>query len=100
MMFGRYNSKTKYVTISLIIAVIVIWDRVYAMSSQKNIPGFEPGITSFDEYSSWDDKTGIDEVWSDGIHEIWVGEPVYLTDEELNNYLTFDYYNLGEKNDD
>lgn len=60
----------------------ILWDRAYTMVEAKDDSGFEPGMTSFDDYSSWDDETGIDVIWPDGIPEMWVGNPIYLTDEE------------------
>lgn len=62
----------------------VLFKRVYSMVLANDNEGFEPGITSFDEYSNWMVKRtfGINKVCPDGITVQATGEPVHLTDEE------------------
>ena len=52
-------------------------------------PGFQGGITSFDEYSSWQKNArfGINTVCPEGIGETVIGDPVCLTQEEKQTIL-------------
>ena len=57
----------------------VIWNRTFPMTKNK-----ESGITSFDDYSNWNDlySFGVNTVCPDGLGDIPKGEYVHLNDEE------------------
>lgn len=61
----------------------VIFGRVYSMILQKNKEGFTPGITSFDDYSYWQNgyTFGINTVFPDGVINYELAD-VHLSDEE------------------
>lgn len=61
----------------------IIFSRAYEMARANDKENFAPGITSFDEYSRWqDDYTfGIKTLLPDGIKVNLPGKPVHLTDE-------------------
>ncbi len=61
----------------------VVFGRVYTMLKDK-VNGYEPGITSFDDYSNWQDiySFGINSVHPDKIVMDWNGEEENLTEEE------------------
>lgn len=63
----------------------VVFSRVYAMIRAKGRDGFTGGITSFDDYSKWDDEDyvfGKNALFPDGISAAEPGEPVHLTEQE------------------
>lgn len=62
----------------------VIFGRVYKMVIDTTTDGFEPGITSFDVYSRWqDDYTfGVKTVLPNGVDYKPLNKVVHLTDEE------------------
>ena len=64
----------------------VIFNRVYAMTQSNNRQNFKPGITSFDDYSRWQDRYtfGIHTVMPDGVKYNGQGKAVHLTDSEKN----------------
>ena len=57
----------------------VVFGRVLPMIVREGNP---PGITSFDEYSSWQFVSGINQVTVDGVHTKESHEPVHLTAEQ------------------
>ena len=61
----------------------VIFGRVYQMIIDSDKEGFIPGITTFDDYSMWQDQYsfGIDTVCPNGITTVDI-EQIHLTDEE------------------
>lgn len=62
----------------------IIFGKVYQMTLDNNKEGFEPGITSFDEYSRWQNPTvvfGINNVCPDGIIKNEADQS-HLSDEE------------------
>lgn len=63
----------------------LIWNRMYPMIIAKDTEDFEPGITSFDDYSKWQFNYtfGINTVCPNGIGEVVKGEAIHLTDEEV-----------------
>ena len=62
----------------------VIFKRVYKMIQEKKEDGFVPGITSFDDYSRWqnDFTFGINTVAHDGVTFKGCGDAVHLKQEE------------------
>lgn len=62
----------------------VIFNRVYPMVVYSKKNGFDAGITSFDEYSNWNDEYeyGIEYIFPNGRQTVTAGEPVHLTEEE------------------
>ena len=62
----------------------VLFNRVYSMVLANDNEGFEPGITSFDEYSNWmaGYTFGVNRVCPEGVTVQDVGTPVHLTDAE------------------
>jgi len=63
----------------------IICSRVLPMLRQAKEEGFEPGITSFDQYSNWMKNLtfGVDTVYKDGAPDFSeIGEAVHLTDEQ------------------
>lgn len=62
----------------------VIFDRAYTMTLANDTDDFKPGITSFDDYSSWHEyyTFGVHTVAPDGIFFDGAGEAVHLTDEQ------------------
>ena len=62
----------------------VIFNRVYSMVKSKDAEGFEPGITSFDDYSNWMDgyKFGVNTVYPEGVPMQKVGSAEHMTEEE------------------
>lgn len=59
-----------------------IFSRAYAMTQASNDKNFEPGITSFDAYSSWHFTCGINAVAPDGVAYNGTGDAIQLSDEE------------------
>ena len=79
----------------------VIFNRVYAMIRANDVEGFEPGITSFDDYSRWQSVFGTKKVL-DGAEVVYggVGSPVHLTDEEkriIFNNITQNVTSLADE---
>ncbi|MCH5345018.1 MAG: hypothetical protein J1E64_13365 [Acetatifactor sp.] len=76
----------------------VLFDRVYPMVLANDNEGFEPGITSFDEYANWMEgfSFGINIVCQGDItvHSVTVGEPVHLTDAEREILLETIHQNI------
>lgn len=74
----------------------VLFSRVYPMVIANENEGFEPGITSFDEYSNWMKGLpfGINTVCPNGITVQSVGEPIHLTDAEKSIVLGTTYQNI------
>lgn len=62
----------------------VIFERAYPMILANKAEEFEPGITSFDDYSRWQDSFvfGINTVCPDGIKYSGLGDAIHLTGEE------------------
>ena len=62
----------------------VLFGRVFPMISARREAGFQPGITSFDEYSSTRGKHtfGIGTVCPYGIESNWPAEQEHLTEED------------------
>lgn len=62
----------------------VIFSRAYVMAQVNDADGFNPGITSFDDYSRWQARCtfGINTVMSDEITYSGNGKPIHLSDEE------------------
>ncbi len=62
----------------------VIFKRVYPMTKANDEEEFEPGITTFDEYSNWMSgyTFGVNTVYPKGIPVQEAGSPVHLTEEE------------------
>ncbi|MCQ2519288.1 MAG: hypothetical protein MJ107_02025 [Lachnospiraceae bacterium] len=62
----------------------IIWSRVYPIAEARSQDGFAPGITSFDEYSSWqyENSFGMREVCQNGIEDIAKGKPIHLSEAE------------------
>lgn len=63
----------------------VIFSRAYGMVASARIEGAQPGITSFDSYSRWQDEYsfGKKSIIPEGI-SVTSGEPIHLTEEEQN----------------
>lgn len=63
----------------------VIFSRTGAMVAAARTEGFQPGITSFDNYARWQESYifGSDSVIPEGI-SVTPGEAVHLTEEEKN----------------
>ena len=63
-----------------------IFNRAYKMVLDSRQPDFEPGMISFDKYSSWQDQAvmGINKVSPDGIEVKKVQNESHVSDEELN----------------
>lgn len=83
----------------------VIWNRVYKMLVESNDDGFCPGMTSFDEYCSWQPRFtfGVNSVCPDGIEDTKAGEPVRLTDAEkegIKGNITQNVVALAKDNPD
>lgn len=62
----------------------IIFNRVYEMAVTNEKKGVLPGITSFDNYSKWQNffTFGKNSVVPDGVGEIKETKPVYLTEQE------------------
>lgn len=80
----------------------VIFSRAYAMVQANDNEGFIPGITSFDDYSSWQASCtfGINSVMPEGITLSENGIPVHLSDEEKNviyNHITQNVTSLADE---
>ncbi len=62
----------------------VIFNRAYAMAKANDADDFQPGITSFDTYSRWQNgyTFGINTVAPDGVSYNGAGEPVPISDDE------------------
>ena len=62
----------------------VIFGRVYKMTQDAKQEGFQPGITTFDDYSRWQSKYkfGINTVCPEGITVIEPAEQLHLTESE------------------
>ena len=62
----------------------VVFGRIYTMISNKSETNFKPGITSFDDYASWQKNYtfGKNSVIPNGIKSIEKSKPVHLTNEE------------------
>jgi hypothetical protein len=63
----------------------VLFTRVYAMDQKRKQDNFKPGITSFDDYSRWQQRYtfGIQTVAPKGLSSDFPKEQKHLTDEEL-----------------
>lgn len=73
------------------------------MAEQRNEEGFEAGITSFDDYSRWqDDFTfGVNSVRPNGVSELVKGEAKHLTEEEkerIEGNITQNVTQLAKEN--
>ena len=62
----------------------VVFGRVYQMTVDKNQEGFLPGITSFDEYSRWQNNYtfGINTVCPNGVELNKTSDDMHLSEEE------------------
>lgn len=62
----------------------VLFNRVYPMIAASDKDGFEPGITSFDEYDNWMSQCtfGMKTVKPKGVSRITGVKPVHLSEEE------------------
>ena len=60
----------------------VIFNRVLPMIADRKRDGFVPGITPFDDYSTWQNPCGVNEATYDGIVIKEAGNPVHLTEDE------------------
>lgn len=62
----------------------VLFNRVYPMIAASDKDGFEPGITSFDEYDNWMSLCtfGMETVKPKGVSRVTGAKPVYLSEEE------------------
>lgn len=62
----------------------VLFGRIYKMMSETKNKGFKPGITSFDDYSRWQDKYtfGADSVLTDGLDYNPSNSITHITDSE------------------
>ena len=61
----------------------VLFGRVFPMIAARREAGFQPGITSFDDYSSTRGKsTGVHTVCRYGIASNWMEEQQHLTEED------------------
>lgn len=68
----------------------VVYKRVYPMLKEKHSDEYEPGITSFDEYSYWMDKYsfGINSVYEEEVLETeYDGTSKHLSDEEKERVM-------------
>lgn len=64
----------------------VLWGRVYPMIHARKEENFEPGITSFDEYSRvGQEEYGLDAVCPDGVPNVIPGEPIHLSESKREN---------------
>ena len=63
----------------------IIFNRAYKMVLDTERPDFEPGMISFDKYSSWQGQAvmGKNTVIPDGIKTDKVSKEIHVTDEEL-----------------
>jgi len=73
------------------------------MATQRNEEGFEAGITSFDDYSRWQEQYtfGVNAVYADGVSEAAKGEAVHLTEEEkerIKGNITQNVTHLAKEN--
>ena len=80
----------------------IIFGKAYAMSCARNEEGFVPGITAFDDYSSWQKSYtfGANVVIPDGLTPLNPGEPVHLTEEEkelIHGNITQNVTDLADK---
>lgn len=62
----------------------IVFGRIYPMTSNKSEANFKPGITSFDDYASWQKNYtfGKNSVIPNGIKSIEKSKPKHLTNEE------------------
>ena len=74
----------------------ILFKRVYPMVLANDSEGFEPGISSFDEYSNWmaSYTFGVNTVCPDGVVVQEVGAPVHLTDTEKEVVLGTVHQNI------
>ena len=74
----------------------VIFDRVYPMIRENNKKGFEPGITSFDQYANWmkNFTFGMSSVARKGIAETDPVPEVHMTEEEREVILASTEQNI------
>ena len=68
----------------------VLFGRIYSMEKARLSGSFEPGITSFDDYSNWSDSVeyGPDAVFANKSYEYTLTDETefyHLTDEEIEN---------------
>ena len=65
----------------------VIFSRAYKMERDAKSDGFEPGITTFDAYSRWQDNYtfGVKTVLPDGVTYNKSDKVVHLTDDDRKN---------------
>lgn len=80
----------------------IIFGRAYAMAQENDADGFEPGITSFDDYSRWQNyyTFGRNTVAPAGVSFEGPGEPIHLTDEQkeiIKANITQNVTSLAEK---
>ena len=68
----------------------VIFTRVYQMAAEKNKEGFEPGITSFNNYANWMSKSsfGYKAVCPKGLAVKKFKDPKQFTDEDREKVTT------------
>lgn len=80
----------------------VVFGRIYPMISNKSETNFKPGITSFDDYASWQKNYtfGKNSVIPNGIKSIEKSKPKHLTNEEkqtINENITQNVTSLSAK---
>lgn len=80
----------------------IVFGRIYPMISNKSETNFKPGITSFDDYASWQKNYtfGKNSVIPNGIETIEKSKPVHLTNEEkqtINENITQNVTSLAAK---
>lgn len=79
----------------------VIFGRAYPMTVANETDEFEPGITSFDDYSRWQNCIfGINTVCPDGIKYSGHGDAIHLTNEEkkvIEENITQNVTSLADK---
>lgn len=65
----------------------IIWNKIWPMLSERNKEDFKPGITSFDDYSRWQDSYtfGKTSIYPGDVPKTFAGEPVRLSGEEKTN---------------
>ena len=80
----------------------VIFGRAYAMAADNDKEGFQPGITSFDDYSRWQEAYtfGAGTVIPNGVTNDRLSNEVHLTDEErqiINGNITQNVTSLADE---
>lgn len=74
----------------------VLFDRIYVMKKATKSDHFEPGITTFDDYSTilLNSSYGVNSVYPEEIHMDSLGEKIHITDEDKNIIDKNIYYNV------